>query len=255
MITDNFTLYSDIHTEFWDGYDVFDPGTGNVLILAGDIGMVCLLNTIEGKPFETFLTRCSQGYNKVFYVLGNHEYYGGDFITTLEKLREFTSQFDNVSVLDNNSEFYEGVHYVGGTMWANFENMNEDVMRDCGYYMNDYHQISFKDKLLTPTETLLEHKHTTEWFDRCLNSLNGPVIVITHHAPSVKSLDPKYNRDGVRGAYYTDMSSLIHKYDNITHWVHGHIHANNDYYIDNCHVLSNPYGYHSDALNSSFINN
>ena len=72
MITEHFTLYSDCHTEFWDGYDVLDPGTGDLLILAGDIGMVCTLNTLEGVPYENFLRKCSEGYNKVFYTLGNH---------------------------------------------------------------------------------------------------------------------------------------------------------------------------------------
>ena len=103
MRNEHFTLYSDIHTEFWDGYDVLDPGTGDLLILAGDIGMVCTLNTFEGKSYETFLRKCSEGYNKVMYVLGNHELYGGDFATTVDKLREFTSKYDNITVLDNNS--------------------------------------------------------------------------------------------------------------------------------------------------------
>ena len=67
-----FKLLSDIHTEFWDGKDVLDPCTGDVLILAGDIGVVCTLNTEEGKSYERFLDKCAQGYKKVFYVLGNH---------------------------------------------------------------------------------------------------------------------------------------------------------------------------------------
>ena len=253
MITEHFTLLSDCHTEFWDGYDVLDPGTGDVLILAGDIGMVCLLHTVEGAPYERFLDKCSQGFNKVFYVLGNHEYYGSDFSTTADRLKEYTARYDNVTVLDNNSEHYNGVHYVGGTMWANFDNMNAMVMSDCGFYMNDYHQITNSSVPLTPMDTLMEHKHTTEWFDRCLNSLKGPVVIITHHAPSVNSLDSHYVGSDVSGAYYTDMTQLIKKYDNITHWVHGHIHANNNYYIGECNVLSNPYGYHSDALNKHFI--
>ncbi len=253
MITEHFTLYSDLHTEFWDGYDVLDPGTGDLLILAGDIGMVYTLNTFEGTPYENFLRKCSEGYNKVFYTLGNHEFYGGDFATTVDKLREYTSKYNNITVLDNNSEYYNGVHYVGGTMWANFNNMDNRVMRDCGYYMNDYHQITNKNTPLTPNDTLIEHKHTIEWFERCLNSLNGPVVMITHHAPSVESLDSHYVGSDVSGAYFTDMTKFINNHPNITHWVHGHIHSNNNYYIGECNVLSNPFGYHSDALNKHFI--
>ena len=252
MITKHFTLYSDIHTEFWDGYDVLDPGTGDLLILAGDIGMVCTLNTSDGKSYENFLRKCSEGYNKVLYVLGNHELYGGDFATTVDKLREFTSKYDNITVLDNNSEYYNGVHYVGGTMWANFNNMNISMMSSCGYYMNDYHQIRNGEKSLTPTDTLNEHKSTVQWFERCLNSLNGPVVMITHHAPSVESLNPHYVKNEVNGAYFTDMTNFINDHPNVTHWVHGHVHVNNNYYIGGCNVLSNPYGYHSDALNGSF---
>ena len=246
-----FKLLSDIHTEFWDGEDILDPGTGDVLILAGDIGVVDTIGIPEGKSYERFLDRCAEGYKTVFYVLGNHEYYGGDFLTTPDRLREFTSRYNNVSVLSNNSEHYDGVHYVGATMWANFNNMDPDVMDLCGKSMNDYNYITNNNKDLTPSDTLIEHTETREWFDKCLDSLNGPVVMITHHAPSILSITG-YVGNELQAAYYTDMSSLIEKYPNIQSWCHGHVHVTSNYFIGECNVVANPFGYYDRALNPQF---
>ena len=244
-------LVSDIHTEFWNGKDVLDPGTGEVLILAGDIGVVNTLGTEEGEPYERFLKKASEGYDKVFYVLGNHEFYHGCFVGTPQALKEFVKPYKNVSVLDNTSEFYNGVHFVGGTMWSNFENMNQEVMTKCHERMNDYFCIANLNTTLRPSDVLLRHKDTTEWFEQCLGSLRGDVVMITHHAPSYQSVQEPFD---IEGAYYTDMSSLIQRHPKITHWCHGHLHGSNDYNILNTRIVSNAFGYNNYRTNELFNN-
>ena len=74
--------------------------------------------------------------------------------------------------------------------------------------------------------------------------------MITHHPPSFESVRGRY-RD-FAGAYATDMTSFIKKYDNIKWWASGHVHHNNDYMIHQCRVVSNPRGYNHSELNREF---
>ena len=68
-------VLSDLHLEFGP----IDPGTGDVLVLAGDI---CTAESFVRdsevklkKRYLEFFEKCVAGYQKVFYTLGNHEYY------------------------------------------------------------------------------------------------------------------------------------------------------------------------------------
>ena len=242
-------LLSDVHTEFWTDQEL-KPGTGEVLILAGDIGLVSDLGTKHGYIFQQFLELCASGYEKVFYVMGNHEHYHFDVERTADTLRTYLP--GNFTLLDDSSEFFRGVHFVGGTMWADFEKGNKEVMWDCQQAMTDYHLTLKGDRELTPKDTLKLHEESVEWFDDCLDSLRGPVVVITHHAPSFRSVTGRYADSTISGAYYSDRESMIMKYPNIVNWCHGHVHRTSNYYIGECNVIANPFGYHPDALNEEF---
>ena len=242
-------LLSDCHTEFWNK-QVLQPGTGEVLILAGDIGLVSDLGTKYGYDYQTFLELCGCGYERVFYVLGNHEHYDYDITKTAEKLRQFLPP--NFTLLDDSSEFYNGVHFVGGTLWADFRKENPMVMSDCGRIMNDYHSIKNNGEALTPKDTLERHKVTCEWMDRCLDTLRGPVVMVTHHAPHFNSVHGRYKSSEISGAYYSDMEWMMERYPNIVTWCHGHVHESNNYEVLGCNVVSNPFGYHPDTKNENF---
>ena len=111
--------------------------------------------------------------------------------------------------------------------------------------MNDYHAADQQ-----PEDTLEEHLNTREWFERCIPMLRGPVFVITHHAPSPKSVKGRYK--GSEGMYSTNLESFIAKHENVLWWAHGHIHECSDYKIDQCRVIANPRGYNHSELNPRF---
>ena len=240
----NVRLFSDLHLEFDDEGKQFEPGTGDVLVLAGD---VC--NVSEYDRYHHFFEQCVMGYNKVFYIMGNHELYGGvwedDFHTLKNKLPK------GITLLHNSSEYYKGVHFVGATLWTNQNNLNHETITQSQQCMNDYHLITKKDgRTLSVMDTIDAHMQTRQWFEQMLPTLNGDVFMITHHAPSPDSVKGRYVNNG--GAYATDMSGLMKQFPNIKNWVHGHIHENNDYMIGECRVVSNPRGYHGMELNKNF---
>ena len=242
-------LLSDVHTEFWTKQQL-QPGRGDVLILAGDIGLVSDLGTKHGYLYQEFLELCAAGYEKVFYVMGNHEHYHYDITRTAETLRGYLP--GNFTLLDDSSEFYNGVHFVGTSMWSNFLGEDEAMMWDCQRIMSDYHVIQYGERELTPNDIVKIHNNSSEWLNQCVEMLRGPVVMVSHHAPNLKSLRGRYAEGTVRGAYYTDMKWLTDKCPNIVKWCHGHVHETNDYMMGETNVISNPFGYHPDALNHQF---
>ena len=82
--------FSDLHLEHFCAGQYFDPGEGDLLILAGDILCAKHLkkNGYLAEVYEKFLTTCSKNYQKVLYVFGNHEAYGYNYEGTQKTIQE-----------------------------------------------------------------------------------------------------------------------------------------------------------------------
>ena len=248
-------LFSDIHLELlppFTGPNCFSKfgkkGDADVLILAGDICSVKHFGSPEGdraKLYNRFFSYCSETYPKVFYVPGNLESYGFNLSGTTKKLKEALSPWPNISVLENSSEWWEGWHFVGATLWTNFFN-DPSLRLDADCWMNDYKSIRYTEKFrrLNASDTVKINSETLYWMERALATLRGPVFVITHHAPTTASRDPKYT--DMVGAYCNTLGEFILSRPSIKYWVHGHIHQPCSYDVGECNVVANPVGYHFD---------
>ena len=133
-------------------------------------------------------------------------------------------------------------------------------MDSCLNQLNDYNYIwhlDGADRLaspalqLEPDDVLKEHNNTVEWLNQCLPTLRGNVVVISHHPPSFKSIEPDYVNNETLGAYASNLENLIKKHD-IDIWIHGHVHGSQSYNLHNTHVVCNPRGYDPDGLNPNF---
>lgn len=249
-------LLSDVHLEFGG----MPTGEGDVLILAGDIVNVKEMKdeTPQGKYFTQWLEDCANNYKKVFMVLGNHEHYGGNIDKTAEHLQKILDVPDcNITLLNNSYEEYEGINFIGGTLWTNYDNENYDKMLVAKKAMSDYYVIDVGepgspdvDKLL-PSDTVKRHNETLEYLDKTLPTLKGDTVVITHHAPHKTSLSGDYVDDEISAAYYSDLEDFILKHGP-TYWCHGHIHHTNDYNVGGTRIMSNPRGYRKYNENPDF---
>ena len=231
-------VLSDLHLEFTDNRYIDIP-EGDVLILAGD---VCLAEEVD--EYYRFFLQCRSKYDKVYYVMGNHEHYYSNFKETLQTLRDGIPK--GITLLQNQSELYNGVHFVGATMWTDFRGSGVAI-EEARTYMNDYHLISG----FTPEKAMEENDNTKEWFGQCIPMLKkAPVVMITHHPPSESSVKGRYTR--MTPSYSNKMDKFIRDHPNITAWVHGHVHHNSDYMINQCRVMSNPMGYTGSEINPEF---
>ena len=236
-------LFSDVHLEFGP----MDPGEGDVLVLSGDI---CVAQAFIEEPlgeealrYLEFFEKCVAGYNKVFYTMGNHEYYNILNWTECESTLRNTLP-KGITLLNNQSEFYNGWHFVGAPLWASFDGANEAVMHQCQLGMSDYHVIGKDGQFcIDPIDTLSEHVDTVEWLHKCIPTLKGPVFVFTHHAPSKRSVEGNYRSESLSPAYATDLELFIKANPNIRVWAHGHIHEARNYIVGETNIVSNPRGY------------
>ena len=246
-------ILSDLHLEFGQ----YDPGEGEVLILAGDVCTACSF-ACRGEEdykerFEHFFNQCVKNYTKVYYVMGNHEHYNYFFDETEKTLREFLPE--GITLLQNQVDYYNGWTFVGASLWSNYEGESEDSMSACREWMNDYKCVCIKgenNRPLDPLDTLREHNNTVAWMKQTLPTLDGPVFVITHHCPSNQSLSGDYAFSEVVGAYASNLEDLIKSHSNVKMWAHGHVHESNSYFVEDCRVISNPRGYYGEGLNPGF---
>jgi len=232
-------VMSDLHLEFLDDPSDFDVGTGDILVLAGDI---CV--AVDYDRYHSFFEKCVEGYNRVFYVMGNHESYHGNFDTTYFILKDKLPK--GITLMNNTSHCVDGVHFVGATLWTNMNNLDADTIEVARARMNDYHSIDS----FSPEKSIDQHLFTRQWFESCIPMLRGPVVMITHHSPSPKSVKGRYS-DSI-GMYSSDMEDFILKNPNIKYWCHGHIHHSNNYKIGECNIVSNPRGYQGFETNPQF---
>jgi len=250
-------ILSDIHLEF--GY-FFIPEMENekeiVVVLAGDIGLVK-----KDYTYRDFINNTCDRFKNVIWVLGNHEYYGSNFPTTLTKLWNATLDHENLYVVDKETVVINDVAFVCATMWTNFDNCNVMTMESAKYWMNDYKAIrtgpigeSWKRKL-EPMDTLKDHHKALEYIfpEITKQKENGKkVVVVTHHLPSFQSIPKKFRADDLNGAYASELfEDIMETQPNI--WAHGHTHGSSDYMIGDTRVLCNPRGYKKEnELNKDF---
>jgi Icc-related predicted phosphoesterase len=249
-----FIFYSDLHLEFGD-YQV--PVHKNErelgVVLAGDIH-----TKTNAVPF---LEQLSHRFKYVIYVLGNHEHYGESVLRTQEKIQERIGnlQLDNVYVLDNECVIIDDVVFVGSTLWTSIDNGNPISMNTIQNIMSDFKYIKYGLPGMTyrkfrPTDAMIQHRSSVHYIFNTTKdyvSIGSKVVVITHHAPSHRSLPGGQLGSDWDPGYYSPLDNeILNGGPDI--WIHGHVHESNDYTIGNTRVLSNPRGYIGDSLNPKF---
>lgn len=234
-------IISDLHREF--GGAELQFGNADVVILAGDInlgtkGIDWVKSAISGKP--------------VIYVLGNHEYYKGAYPKTLHRIQESASG-SLISVLENEMVEIGDVRFHGATLWTDFSIFGNPV--EYGMYcqdkMSDYRLIRRNPSYsrLRTVDTYKIHQISRSWLTESLeNSAGYKNVVVTHHAPSLRSVPEQFKADPLTAAYVSNLEDLIWKYQPIC-WVHGHIHTPSRYFIGKTEVICNPFGYIDEPYN------
>lgn len=233
---------SDLHLE-GALIDLNNKEKADLLILAGDI-----TTSKSYKSHLDFFKKCSDNWERVVHVCGNHEYYRGDIEETQQELFEFFyKNFKNIHTLQNETINLGDYRLFGATLWTDANEGDPVTSQILSEGMNDYRLIQRKSKRhwrLRVKDTVELHQGSVGGLLEALRASGGkPTIVVTHHAPSYKSTNIKYGGDyHMNGGYRSNLEWLMQGY-NIPLWFHGHMHDSVDYTVGRTRVLSNPRGY------------
>lgn len=120
--------------------------------------------------------------------------------------------------------------------------------------MNDYKKIRVSPsyRKLRSIDTAGIHYNSVNWLrDEIDRNQHRKLVIVTHHAPSARSIPEKHRDDILSAAYASHLDDLVAK-SNAEYWIHGHLHEQQDYLIGNTRVICNPRGY-PDEFNDNFI--
>jgi Icc-related predicted phosphoesterase len=256
-------IVSDLHLEFSD-INIKNENGADVLILSGDIMIAQDLHDHPepvtspyiqlgrrqeaAQRFRDFLRRVSSQFPHVVYVAGNHEFYHGKFVDSIRVLREECAKYPNIYFMEDDYKQIDDILFIGATLWTDLNRGDPITLYTVANSMNDYRVIRH-DGLgytkLRPAHTLSRHRKSLEFIGQAIkNHPTDRVVVVTHMAPSVLSINERYKNDRVmNGAYYSDLSEFILDHPQIELWTHGHVHNPVDYMIGSTRVVCNPRGY------------
>jgi Icc-related predicted phosphoesterase len=94
---------------------------------------------------------------------------------------------------------------------------------------------------------------TSNEFDEGIRIKSLPSVVVTHHAPSFRSISPEFAKSPLNPGFASDLEKFILKHSPEI-WIHGHIHESADYQIGKTRVVCNPLGYSVDGPGAAFEN-
>lgn len=180
-------ILSDLHLSFGG---LGRPQTeADVVVLAGDIA----------RPPES--VAWALGFDKpVLYVPGNHEFYGGSIEGTTDELRRLCAA-GRVHLLDNDEIVLGGVRFLGSTLWTDFMLFGDGdaraaAMDEAQRSLRDFSRIRIGSAVgtpFTPADSAGLFRRNADWLESRLRAPHaGPTVVITHHAPSARSIHPRF---------------------------------------------------------------
>lgn len=211
-------IFSDLHLEFRPSnvdklIEIVKREAVDILINAGDTHPIYE----ERRAFNLAMP------DNYFEVLGNHDFYG-DYLYAHRWM-------DSVGTN----------RIAGATLWTNFNSNSISCRHRFPHVMVDARMIK-PDKGASPSLTDQILKIHNE--DISFLGSAKPDIVVTHHAPSYKSIHPIYQKYGEDNYYFcSDLEHFISNNPSIKLWIHGHVHTPFDYTIGDCRVVCHPLGY------------
>ncbi len=228
-------LLSDLHLEF----GAWTPPAidADVIVLAGDIHL--------GREGRRWARDCFAN-KPVVYVLGNHEFYRHATPELTETLKRETGG-SNIHVLENDVIDLNGFTFLGCTLWTDFQLVYNPVaaMSAANDTMSDFHliRVSQENRFLRAQDTVRMHTQSVLWLQSRLAECDlARTIVVTHHAPSARSIPPYHLGSPLNAAFASKLDKLVEA-SRVPLWIHGHTHYNVDYTIGATRVLSNQRGY------------
>lgn len=245
---------SDLHLESQDFGQALPKG--DVLIVAGDLCHAACLDPARADLYARrqrervlrFADAARSNFAHVLVIAGNHDHYDGVFEDTIATLRRELTGF---TILDDEAIEIGGVRFFGTTLWSDFERGSEASLNKARKGAGEFFFVRTRSgepvagilPKLRPEDALRAHAKALAALQAAASDSRSPMVVISHHAPSLKGLNPLHVGNGLDGAYASNLDDMIAGLQGVPVWVHGHTHIRRAYRIGATRVLSNCRGF------------
>jgi Calcineurin-like phosphoesterase len=220
-------LLSDLHLES----ETFEPqphSDANLLVLAGDIDSTWdALERFAGWPVP------------VLFIAGNHEFDGRELNDAWPALRERCARF-GMTPLECESVVLPApdgrrIRFLGSVRWCDFDAFGPArfaaAMR-AGVY---FQRVMGATQDGAPFDAAAVRREALACRTRLATALAEPAqgrwdttVAITHFAPSLKSVDPRYGLRNGSASFCNADDDLL---PGAALWLHGHLHCRHDYVV------------------------
>jgi predicted MPP superfamily phosphohydrolase len=233
-------VMSDLHIEM--NYFNYEDSGEDVIILAGDITTRNRLHLLlKDIPSD----------KRIFFVAGNHEYFGQVFENVKEYFLDLENEFKNFTFLDNNGSSIGNIPVYGGTLFSDFKLHGEAnkwiVEQKSANDVNDFRKIIKigKDNQVrewTTKDHLEEFNKFVSGLDAFLRETDDDKfrIVISHFMPSERCVEDKFIGDLLSGYSASNLDNMI-GWNGL--WIAGHGHVNKDFFLGDTRIVMNTRGY------------
>jgi len=224
-------ILSDTHLEDYGNYNTIISkincafgviSSDEILVLPGDLGIVCDINGGFNIEFEKFLRFLRAKWRHIILVPGNTEYHGISDASSLEYteqlLKKKCEELD-INYLQKGVMKIDDTYVIGCTLWK-YTSMKEwkklpKTDREI-FGVNENYKMQYVEHL--------------EWINGMLNDIKtekGKVIIITHYPPVTTYRGLMFQWEDDKGVKHssTHIEHFIwcHR-DIIKAWICGHIH-------------------------------
>jgi len=220
-------LLSDLHLET-ESFDPQPAPEAEVLVLAGDI-----------DASWAGLDRFTDWPVPVLFVPGNHEFDRRDIDAARAGLRQRCSALglvcldrDEIVLTDTSGR---AVRFLGTVRWSDFDlfgPLGRDRSMRAASYFQKVQQSTWRDGQPFDAAAVRElGLGDRAWLLEALGTAQSPplpTVVITHFAPSLRSLDPRYGSQPATASFCNADDDLIPQ---CSLWIHGHLHCRHDYRV------------------------
>lgn len=229
---------SDLHLEFSDNKHFLNTAPllpkGEILILAGDI-----IPFSQIQKASSFFDYVADHFNRVYWIPGNHEYYGSDITERSGSFKETIRS--NVFLINNEVVETNNTTFVFSTLWSAISPAAE---WDIASGMADYKLIQNGMSGFRPIHSSRIHKTSLSVIKQAVqNATTSNIVVATHHVPTFLHYPAQYKHSVLNEAFATELWPFI-EVSPINYWIYGHHHSNvANFTIGHTRMLTNQLGY------------
>lgn len=282
-------LLSDLHLEANPSFVPVPAPEADLLVLAGDIGSYQTRRdgSVMNEPdwgLQRFspLPQHAGWPTPVVFVPGNHEYDALDVDEAHVDMRKACERL-GIQWLERETLQMQGVRLIGTTLWSDYDALGEHAPEPTPARHSRAgavqatrapdpltHRLRQREKAFRAANHYL-HKMAGRrngrlfdaeamralaldcqaWLREALDQpFDGPTVVITHFAPTLHSMDPRYGMSPGTAGFCNGLDELLPLADV---WLHGHLHCPTDVRVGRCRIYANPLGYHDKNEQAGFV--